>query len=476
MSREDEAPDRRRRLVILLICCMSLLIVGLDSTIVNVALPAIHRSFHSSFSGLQWTIDAYTLTIAVLLLLAGSTADRVGRRRVFQTGLVLFSAGSLLCAVAPSLGLLIAARVIQAVGGSMLNPVAMSIIRNVFEDPRERAQAIGVWAGAVGISMALGPVLGGALVDSVGWRAIFLVNVPVGVLAFVLTALFVPESRAPRARRRDPVGQAIVIVSLFALTYAIIEGPRAGWTSARILGLFAVALVGLAALVPYELRRAEPLIEPRFFRSAPFAGASVIAVCAFASLGGFLFLNTIYLQDARGLSPLRAGLYTLPMAAGWLVFGPLSGRLVGRFGPRPSLLVAGVAMTAGSLMLTDIAPHTAPVHLFAAYVVVGLGLGLVNPPITNAAVSGMPPAQAGVAAAVASTSRQVGVTLGVAVCGAIAGGTVSGALGPSFAEASHPAWWLLAGLGLAVLALGAISTSPWAEGTAERTAAQLSRS
>src|SRR5437660_9485638 len=212
---------------------MSLLIVGLDTTIVNIALPAIHRSFHSSLSGLQWTIDAYTLVLASLLMLAGSTADRLGRRRVFQTGLVVFSVGSLLCALAPNLGLLIAARVLQAIGGSMLNPVAMSIIRNVFDDPRERAIAIGVWGSTFGLSMALGPILGGILVDAVSWRAVFVVNVPIGAAAIVLTAMFVPESRASKPRRLDPVGQVLVIVALATLTYAIIEGPRAGWTSAE---------------------------------------------------------------------------------------------------------------------------------------------------------------------------------------------------------------------------------------------------
>jgi EmrB/QacA subfamily drug resistance transporter len=462
-------PDRRRRLLILGICCMSLLIVGLDTTIVNVALPAIHRSFHASLAGLQWTIDAYTLVLASLLMLAGSTADRLGRRRLFQIGLVVFSLASLLCALAPTLELLVAARVLQAIGGSMLNPVAMSIIRNVFDDPRERAQAIGLWGGVVGISLALGPVVGGALVDSVGWRSVFLVNVPVGLLAFLLTARFVPESRAPRPRRIDVVGQGLVIVLLGSLTTAIIEGGRVGFGRPAILGLAAVAVAALVCLIVYELRRDDPLIELRFFASAPFSGASLIAVCAFASLGGFLFLNTLYLQDVRGLSPLHAGLYTLPLAGMTLVFGPLSGRLVGRFGARPSLLVAGIALVASALMLTRLDAHTSLGYLVVAYFVFGVGFGLVNPPITNTAVSGMPGSQAGVAAAVASTSRQVGATLGVAIAGAVAGGGAS-TLGTGFAAATRPAWWIIVGLGTGVLVLSLLTTTRWANRTAAATA------
>jgi EmrB/QacA subfamily drug resistance transporter len=472
-ARPQAVPDRRRRLLILGICSMSLLIVGLDTTIVNVALPAIHRSFPSQLSGLQWTIDAYTLGIASLLMLSGSTADRVGRRRTFQTGLAVFVLGSLLCALAPSLDLLIAARVLQAIGGSMLNPVAISIVRNVFEDPRERAQAIGVWGGMIGISMALGPVVGGALVDSVGWRSVFLVNIPVGLLALGLTAAYVPESKAPHARRIDPIGQVLVALALATLTYAIIEGPSKGWASAQILGLFAVAVVSFIALTVYELRREEPLIEVRFFRSAPFSGASAIAVCAFAALGGFLFLNTLYLQDVRGLSPFHAGLYMLPMAAVMLVFAPLSGRIVSRRGSRPSLVVGGITLAASGLMLTRLSPTTPFAYLIVSYVIFGLGFGLINPPITNTAVSGMPPSQAGVAAAVASTSRQVGQTLGVAVLGALAGGGLAGALGPGFAAATHSSWWIIFVLGLVVLVLAVLTTSGWANGTARDTAERL---
>ncbi len=462
-------PERRRRLLILLICSMSLLIVGLDNTIVNVALPSIHRSFRSSFSGLQWTIDAYTLVLASLLMLSGSTADRIGRKRVFQTGLLLFSLGSLLCALAPSLDALIAARVLQAIGGSMLNPVAMSIIRNVFEDPRERAQAIGVWGGVIGISLALGPVVGGALVDSVGWPAVFLVNVPIGALAIVLTARYVPESRAAHPRRIDPVGQLLVILGLAALTYSIIEGPSNGWLSAETLIVFAVAILALAGLVAYELRRDQPLIEVRFFSSAPFSGASAIAVCAFAALGGFLFLNTLYLQDVRHYSPLEAGLYVLPMAGVTLVMAPLSGRLVANRGARLPLVGGSLGIIVSGVILAQLSNTTPMGLLIVAYLLFGLGFGLINPPITNTAISGMPPSQAGVAAAVASTSRQVGSTLGVAVLGALAGGGLA-VIGPSFAASTHASWWVVVGLGFVVLALALLTTTTWAKETARATA------
>jgi EmrB/QacA subfamily drug resistance transporter len=475
-ANNGSAPDlsRGRRLLVLAICCFSLLMVGLDTTIVNVALPSIRNDLHASISGLQWVIDAYTLVLASLLMLAGSTADRIGRKRIFRAGLVVFSFGSLLCGLAPSLGTLIAARALQAVGGTMLNPVALSIVRNVFDDPRERAQAIGAWGAVFGLSIALGPVLGGALVDSVGWRWVFFVNVPIGVLAFVLTTLYVPRSRAARARRLDPVGQVLVILALASLTYAIIDAPSAGWTSDGTLGLFAFSVVCFIVLVAYELRRREPLIEMRFFRSVPFSGASAIAVCAFAAMGGFLFLNTLYLQGVRHLSPFHAGLYLLPMAGMVLVCSPISGALVSRRGARPSLVVAGIALTVGSVLLTRLTPDTATGYLLAAYLLFGIGSGMVNPPITNTAVSGMPASQAGVAAAIASTSRQVGMTLGVAVLGAISGGAISGAIGPSFAAATHSGWWVCTALGVLILVLGLLTTTAWAERTARDTAERLS--
>jgi EmrB/QacA subfamily drug resistance transporter len=462
--------SRRRRLLVLGICCLSLFIVGLDSTIVNLALPSIRQELDASVSMLQWTIDAYTLVLASLLMLSGSTADRIGRRRTFQAGLVLFGLGSLLCGFAPSVGLLIGFRMLQAVGGSMLNPAAMSIITNTFTEPKERARAIGVWGGVVGLSMSVGPVVGGALVDSAGWRYIFWINVPVAIAALVLTALFVPESRAARPRRIDPIGQLLVMVLLIGLIYGIIEGRGAGWGSPLILGCFVVVVLALIGLVLYEGRRTEPLLDLRFFRSAPFSGATLIAVSGFAALAGFLFLNSLYLQEVRGFSALHAGLLTLPMAAMTVVFAPLSGWIVGNRGPRLPLTVAGSMLAVSGLLLSRLTDSTTTPVLLAGYLIFGLGFGMLNAPITNAAVSGMPRSQAGVAAAIASTSRQVGASLGVAIVGTVLNTRLTGQLETGFVQAARLGWLIIAGCGVLVLALGLLTTTRWARGTADKVA------
>jgi EmrB/QacA subfamily drug resistance transporter len=468
-----ELSERRKRLI-LAICCLALLMVGMDVTVVNVALNTIKTDLHTSLTDLQWTIDAYTVVLASLLMLGGSTGDRLGRRRVFQAGLALFTLGSLLCSLAPSLGWLVGFRALQAVGGSMLNPVALSIITNVFTEPRQRARAIGVWGGVVGLSIGVGPIVGGALIDSVSWRAIFWINVPIGLAAIVLTALFVPESRAERARRPDPVGQVLVMLGLGGLTFAIIEAPRAGWLSMQTGVALVVALAAVVALVRYEPRRPEPLLDLRFFRSVPFSGATLIAVCAFGGYSGFLFLTSLYLQDVRGLSPMLAGCCLLPLAAMTLVCAPLSGRIVAARGPRLPLILAGVLLTAGALLLVPTSAHEPFPLLIGCFLVYAAGFGLVNAPITNTAVSGMPRAQAGVAAAVASTSRQVGATLGVAVVGSVLASGITGGLSGGFVPASHAAWWVIVAANAALLVLGALTTGRRAVRTAEQTAGLLS--
>ncbi|WP_103347766.1 DHA2 family efflux MFS transporter permease subunit [Amycolatopsis sp. CA-128772] len=456
-------PPPRGRTVVLLTCCLSVVVAGLDTTIANVALPSIRQSLNAPVSGLQWVVDAYVVVLACLLLLAGSVADRFGRRRVFQAGLGVFSLGSLLCGLAPSLGALVGFRALQAVGGAMLNPVAMSIIATTFTDPKERARAVGTWGAVAGLGGACGPVLGGLLVSGLGWRSIFWVNVPIGLLAIVLTRRFVPESRAARGRRFDPLGQLLVVTFLGPVTAAVIEGPRHGWTSPLIVGLFALAAVSVCGLVVTESRRADPLVDVRFFRSPAFSGAAVIAVAALAAVVGFLFLNTLYLQEVRGYSALHAGLLTLPMAAAGAGFAMVSGRIVAARGARLPLVLAGLLLATGTGLLAGTGPGTPAGYLVLAYLLFGAGFGLVGTPMTTAALAGMPRDQAGVAGAIASTCRQTGGAIGVAVCGSL---LAAGA-------ATATAWAVLTGCGVAVVLLGLLSTGRRARAHAEYSGRRL---
>ena len=459
----------RRKAIILVSCCLSLLIVSMDATIVNVALPSIRDDLGASPSQLQWIVDVYTLVLASLLLLSGATGDRFGRRRTFQLGLTIFAVASLLCSLAPNIETLIAARFLQAIGGSMLNPVAMSIITQVFTGRVERARAIGVWGGVVGISMALGPIVGGALIQYVDWRAVFWINLPICALAVLLTAIFVPESKSATMRDLDPVGQALGVAFLFGVVFVLIEGPGFGWTDPRTLAVATIALLALVAFLRYESRRRDPFIDLRFFRSVPFASATLIAVCAFAAYGAFLFMMSLYLQTDRGYSAMHTGLIYLPVAIGALIFSPLSGRLVGRYGSRPSLLVAGATITLATLLLTRLTGDTPVWQLLVMFAVFGIGFSMVNAPITTTAVSGMPLDRAGAASAVASTSRQVGVSVGVALCGSVAGAALANA-GADFAAAARPLWFVCAALGLVIFALGVVSTTPWALRSAQKLA------
>jgi EmrB/QacA subfamily drug resistance transporter len=464
MDMSDASPSRRY--LVLGICCASIVIVVMDISIVNVALPSIRHDLHASVSSLQWTVDAYTLVLASFLMLAGSTADRIGRLRVFQTGLAAFGVGSLLCSLAPGIGWLIAARAIQAIGGTMLNPVAMAIIVSTFPDRSERARAIGVFASMSGLSLALGPILGGALVDAFGWRSIFWINLPIVVAAIVLSALFVPESRAPRARRFDPVGQTLVIVALGSLVYAIIESRRYGWDSPLIIALLLVAAAAVAAIRVVEPRRTDPLLELRLFRSTPFSAAILLAVFSFAAFGAFLFVTTLYLQDLRGLSALRAGLVLLPLGALIVVLAPVSGRFVAGRGARIPLVVSGAALAAGGATSLLLGAHTPWIGVIGVFLLFGVAQGLINPPITNTAVSGMPASMSGLAASVASTGRQTGITLGVAIAGTI----VSSAGASSFADAESGVWWMVIVLGVAIAALGVLSSTTAAKDSATRAA------
>jgi len=447
-------------------CCLSLLIVSMDATIVNVAIPSIRDDLGASASQIQWVIDVYTLVLASLLMLSGAMGDRFGRRRTFQVGLTVFAVASLLCSLAPNIETLIAARFLQAIGGSMMNPVAMSIITQVFRGRVERARAIGIWGGVVGISMALGPIVGGALIQYVDWRAVFWINLPICAVAILLTAIFVPESKSATMRDVDPIGQALGMAFLFGVVFVLIEGPGMGWSSPLTIVVTVVAACAFVAFLRYESRRHDPFIDLRFFRSIPFASATVIAICAFASWGAFLFMMSLYLQGYRGFSALHTGLIYLPVAVGALIFSPLSGRLVGRFGSRPSLIISGTLITAAALMLTRLTATTPVWQLLVIFAVFGIGFSVMNAPVTNAAVSGMPTDRAGAASAIASTSRQVGVSLGVALCGSVAGAALA-MTGADFATAARPLWFICAGFGVTIFALGLFSTSSRATRSAE---------
>ncbi|WP_198037010.1 MFS transporter [Nocardia sp. BMG51109] len=444
-----EGLTARRKTIVLVTCCLSLLISSMDATIVNVAIPTIRSDMNAPLSRLQWIIDVYTLTLASLLMLSGAAADRFGRRRVFRIGLITFAAGSLLCSLAPNIDVLIGARFVQALGGSMLNPVAMSIITTVFTGRVERARAVGVWGAVVGISTALGPLVGGVLIDALGWQSVFWINLPICAVALVLTTVYVPESKSLTPRGIDAVGQALAVVVMFTLVFGLIE---------RQPMMFAVTAVALAAFLFHEWRHVSPFIDLRFFRSVPFTSATVTAVCAFAGLGAFLFSASLYLQGTRHFSAVHTGLLYLPMALGVLICSPLSGRLVGRYGTRPSLLVAGAFMAVSAALLTTLRADTPMWHLIVMFAMFGIGFGTVNAPITTSAVSGMPNDRAGAAAALASTSRQIGVSVGVALCGLLTGASL---------------WWVVAALAVVIIVLGAVADTGWARRSLDRVAPLL---
>ncbi len=468
-------PPPIRKGLVLVTACMSTFLVNLDNTIVNVALPDIRASLHPSVPGMQWILDSYMLTLASLLVLSGSLGDRFGRRRVFQCGLLAFAAGSLLSSLAPSAEWLVAFRVIQALGASMLNPVGMSIISNVFVDAQERARAFGTWGGAVGLGMALGPVLGGLLVQEWGWRSVFWISIPIALAVAVCTRAFVPESRSPHYRRPDLVGQVLVLLLVASVIFVIIEAPHLGPASPLVLTGMAVAVCAAGGLWGVERRRTDPLLDFRFFRSVPFSSSMLIAVLNYSAIAGFLFLNTLYLQDIRGYSPLKAGLYTLPMALATSLGAQLSARILRVSGARTALLVAGAAITTAAVMIMVGVGSGGSVLLLAAYVVLGIGFGAANTPVNNIAMAGMPRSQAGIAGALASSSRQLGQSLGVAVFGAgLTIGLTTTYTG--FAHTSRPGWFIIAATGLAIITLGVVASRGSAQRSAQRVAEELDES
>lgn len=433
----------------------------LDNTILNVALPSLQRAFHSSPSGLQWTVDGYILVRASVLFLCGSLGDRFGRRLFFDLGLVVFTFASLSCSLAPTLGALIGFRAVQGFGSAMMTPSSLAIITNTFTDPRQRAQAVGIWSATTGVSTAAGPVIGGLLVETLGWRSVFWVNIPVGLAALVGTRR-IAESRADRPRPFDIPGQAAIAVALVTLTYALIAAPGRGWAAPDIVVLLVCSVAGWVAFVVTERRSRNPVLDLKYLANPPMAAAVILAVGAFIALGGFLFFNTLYLQNLRGYSPLQAGLLTVPVTISPVVLAPISGRITGTRGARgPAVAACILTATAMILLTVTISPTTAIAVLVGCYLLLGSGSGLINPPITNAAVSSLPPAQAGVASATTSTARQIGTNLGVALIGSVVFSAAGhGIAGAGFADGLRYGYGVIAGIALVCAAVAQWAFAP----------------
>ena len=413
------AGDRRTKLLTLGAMCFALFMAMLDNTVVNVALPAIQRHLGSGVSGLQWIVDAYTLVFASLMLTGGTLGDIFGRKRFFLIGLGVFTAGSLLCGLAPSLSVLIAGRAIQGLGAAALLPGTLSILTNTFHDPRERAQAIGIWAGISGLALALGPLVGGALVDSFGWQSVFFLNVPIGAVALVVALLAVQESRHPEGRRLDLPGQLLAIGALGSLTYALIEANNFGWTSATILGLFATATAAGAVFLWVEARSASPMLQLHFFRNPTFAAAcSCAGLISFGMFGMFFFMS-LFFQSVQGYSPFQAGLRTMPATGMIVIVAPLAGRVAGRIGSKLPMAI-GLALNALAMCLfTTIDADTSYSHIWPLLLIAGVGMSIVMTPMTAAVMSAVPRERAGMASATSNASREIGGVFGIALLGAI---------------------------------------------------------
>jgi EmrB/QacA subfamily drug resistance transporter len=465
LTRTGSAEERQadtRRWIVLGVMCLSLLLIVMDNTIVNVALPTLQRDLDASTTQLQWVVDAYILVFAGLLLTMGSLGDRFGRRGALAIGLAIMGTGSILSAFANDADQLIATRALMGVGGAMIMPATLSIITNVFTERRERAQAIAIWAATASAAVATGPVTGGWLLEHFWWGSVFLVNVPVVVVALVLGQLFVPTSRDPAAPPIDVPGALLSIAGLVVLVWAIIEGPG-GWTDPEILGAFALAAVLLGAFILWERWTRFPMLDVSFFRNPRFSAASGAIMLTFFAMFGSLFLLTQFLQSILGYTPLEAGIRLLPMAGVMIVISPLSAKVVERIGSK-IVVASGLSIAAiGLIIASRLTAGASYPEVLASLVVLAAGMALVMPPATESIMGSLPPAKAGVGSAVNDTTRQVGGALGVAVLGSV----MSSTYGPRVSDAisglplsSEQATAIHDQIGAAIRAAGEIGGAP----------------
>jgi EmrB/QacA subfamily drug resistance transporter len=428
------APENRKWLTLGCVA-FALFMVMLDNTVVNVALPSIQRDLGIGLSELQWTVNAYALTFAVLMLTGGKLADFLGRRRVFISGLAIFTASSLACGLATSGEMLIAARTVQGVGAALMMPATLSIISATFP-VHQRGLAIGIWAGVSAMALAIGPLVGGLLTQHIDWGWIFFINVPVGVLAIIASGFLIRESRDTSAEQRlDLPGLVTSGVALFALTFALIEANDYGWTSPAILSLFAVAGIAFVAFVLLELHQRAPMLDLSLFRSGTFAGANIVVLLVFLAMFGVFFFVSLYVQGILGYSAVQAGALFLPMTVLIMLVAPVAGKLSDRVGSRWLIVGGMMLLTVHLLLLSTLDVDSTFWNILPALILGGLGMSLTMTPATAAAIGSVPVAKAGIGSGVLNTFRQVGGALGIAVIGAIVASQISIAPGtPGFPE------------------------------------------
>jgi EmrB/QacA subfamily drug resistance transporter len=418
LSERVQAKSEERRWLILGVLCFSLLVIVLDNSILNVALPSIVRELGATNTQLQWMVDAYTLVFAGLLLTAGSLGDRYGRRPALQFGFLVFGLGSLASAMSDSAGMLIASRGFMGIGGAFIMPATLSIITNVFP-ARERGKAIGVWAATAGVAVALGPLTGGFLLQHFYWGSVFLVNLPIVAFGLLAGIFLIPDSKDPHPHRLDPVGAILSIVGLATLLYGIIEAPTHGWTDPLTVASLLIAVVLLGAFASWELHSDHPMLDFSFFKNARFSAASAAITLTFAAMFGSMFVFTQYLQFVLGYTPLQTGVRLLAFAIPMMIIAPLSARFVERFGTK-LVVAAGMALTtAGLVLLSFVQADSSYADLAWRMVVMAAGLALTMAPATDSIMGSLPLAKAGVGSAVNDTTRQVGGALGVAVVGSV---------------------------------------------------------
>jgi EmrB/QacA subfamily drug resistance transporter len=421
----------------LLVVCLAIFMLLLDITVVNVALPDIQSELGASFEDLQWVVDAYALALAALLLGSGSIADLLGRRRVFVAGLLLFVSASLLCGLAGSPTMLNVSRGFQGIGGAMMFATSLALIAQEFA-PHERGTAFGIWGATTGAAVAVGPLVGGALTDAFGWEWIFLVNVPIGLITAAITVMRVPESERDPSARIDWGGLVTFSAGLFCLVLALIRGNDEGWTSALIVSLIAAAVVLIATFIAIELRRTQPMLDLRLFRKPAFTGAQIVAFTLHASMFSMFLYIVLYMQNVLGYSPFETGLRFLPISLLSFLAAPIAGKLAERFPVRAFLGAGLLLISLGLILMSGIDPSDDWTTMLAGFIVAGVGIGFINPPLATAAIGVVEPRRAGAASGINSTFRQVGTAVGIAGLGALLQSKVTNKLETALASAPLP--------------------------------------